>query len=109
LWNDSAGRLFLTALIGLMGFPPFGLFFSEVLIVVAAAAAHAWLPLACALAGALLGFIALVRLAIETESGRLPLPVTAPRLPRRAFVATVCAGTVALALFAVPFLHGAWR
>jgi hydrogenase-4 component F len=109
LWNDSAGRLLLTALIGLMGFPPFGLFFSEVLIVVAAAAAHRWVPLGCALAGALFGFIALGRLAIETQSGHARLPATAPRLPRRAFVASACAGAIALVLFALPFVNGTWR
>jgi hydrogenase-4 component F len=109
LWNDSAGRLFLAALIGLMGFPPFGLFFSELLIVVAAAAAHRWLPLACALAGALLGFVALARLAIESESGHERLHASAPRLPRRAFVAAACAGAIALVLFAAPFVGATWR
>jgi hydrogenase-4 component F len=109
LWNEPSGRLFLAALAGLMGFPPFGMFFSEVLIVVAAAAAHAWVPLAFALAGALLGFVALVRLAIETQSGHAVLPASAPRLSRRAFVATACAGAFALALFAAPFVPEAVR
>jgi hydrogenase-4 component F len=109
LWNDSAGRLFLAALIGLMGFPPFGIFCSELLIVVAAAAAHQWAALACALAGAMLGFTALARLAVETESGHTPLPAAAPRLSRRAFVAAACAGAIALGLFAAPFVGATWR
>ena len=109
LWNDPGGRLFLGSLAGLMGFPPFGMFFSEVLIVVAAAAAHQWVPLGFALVGALLGFVALARLAIETESGHAVLPAAAPRLSRRAFVAAACAGAFALALFAAPFVPGAVR
>jgi hydrogenase-4 component F len=109
LWNDSAGRLFLAALIGLMGFPPFGIFCSELLIVVAAAAAHQWAALACALTGAMLGFTALARLAVETESGHAALPASAPRLSRRAFVAAACAGAVALGLIAAPFVGATWR
>jgi hydrogenase-4 component F len=103
LWREPSGRLFLAALIGLMGFPPFGLFFSELLIAVAAAAAHQYLPLACALTGALIGFIALVRLSIETESGHATVHV-AKRLPLPAFVAAACSGAVALLLIVAPFI-----
>jgi hydrogenase-4 component F len=103
LWREPSGRLFLAALIGLMGFPPFGLFFSELLVIVAAAAAHQWLPLACALTGALAGFIALVRMAIETESGPAVAHIAGKRLPLPAFVAAACTGVVALLLIAAPF------
>jgi hydrogenase-4 component F len=106
LWNDRSGRLFLVALLGLMGFPPFGFFLSELLIVVAAAAAHQWLPLACALTGALAGFIALVRLAIESEAGSASTRVGGRRHPLPALVAAACTGAIALGLIVVPFVGG---
>jgi hydrogenase-4 component F len=102
LWREPSGRLFLAALIGMMGFPPFGLFFSELLIAIAAAAAHQWLPLACALTGALAGFIALARVAIVTESGNA-VAHAVKRLPLPAFIAAACTGAVAVFLIVAPF------
>ncbi len=103
LWNDVSGKFFLCALVGLMGLPPFGIFISELLIVVAAALAHAWLALACALAGILLAFIALVRLAIDTESGSEVARPRVKRWPHPAFFAVGCAATAALLLALAPF------
>ena len=104
LWNDASGKFFLCALIGLMGLPPFGIFISELLIVVAAALAHAWAALACALAGILLAFIALVRLAIDTESGAQIAHLNVKRWPAPAFFAVGCAATLALLLTLAPFV-----
>jgi formate hydrogenlyase subunit 3/multisubunit Na+/H+ antiporter MnhD subunit len=99
-----SGKFFLGALIGLMGLPPFGIFISELLIVVAAALAQAWAALAYALAGILLASIALVRLAIDTESGSAVARVRDKRWPVPAFFAVGCAATVALLLALAPFL-----
>jgi hydrogenase-4 component F len=104
LWNDASGKFFLIALIGLMGLPPLGIFLSELLIVTAAALAHAWAALGCALAGVLLAFVALVRLAIDTESGGRVIRAGARRSPVPAFFAVGVAATAALLLALVPFL-----
>jgi hydrogenase-4 component F len=104
LWNGGGGRFLLVALIGLMGLPPLGIFVSELLIVVAAAAAHAWAALFCALAGVLLAFAALVRLAIDTESGNESASPQARRIPLPALFAVSCAATFALLLAVAPFL-----
>lgn len=104
LWNDPSGKFFVAALVGLMGLPPFGICVSELLILVAAAAAHRWAVLACASIALLLGFIALVRLAIDSASGA---PAVGPRERRGPFAALVvlgCAGAIALALGVVPFV-----
>ncbi|HET9097277.1 MAG TPA: proton-conducting transporter membrane subunit, partial [Candidatus Baltobacteraceae bacterium] len=92
LWNDRSGKLLLAALAGLAGFPPFGLFVSELLIVIAAVAAHQWAALACALLALTLGFAALARLAIETECGvPTSMPrVRAPRVALAGAAATAC-------------------
>jgi hydrogenase-4 component F len=104
LWNDSGGRYFLIALIGLMGLPPLGIFLSELLIVVAAALAHAWAALVCALGGILVAFVALVRLAIDTETGRRIVRASPGGRPTPAFFAVGCAATAALLLALAPFL-----
>lgn len=71
LWSvGHAGRFVLGALTALSGMPPFGLFVSESLLVVAGVAAHRWLPLGFGLLGMALAFAALSRTAIEIESGR---------------------------------------
>lgn len=103
LWEDAGGKLFLSALVGLAGFPPFGLFVSELLIVIAAAAAHQWIALACALLGLSLGFAALARLAIDTESG-VPPHVRTLGTPRIAFAAAAVTGSIAIALAVLPFV-----
>jgi len=71
LWRSGvAGKLLLAALIGISGLPPFGLFLSELLVVAAGVAAHAWLALGLALCGMVLAFSALARTSVEIESGR---------------------------------------
>jgi hydrogenase-4 component F len=102
LIHGRGGRFLLAALVGLAGFPPFGLFFSELLVLFAAIEAHRWIALAVASAGLVLGFAALGRLAIDTESGAHP-GTALPRTPRLA-LATAAALTVAmLATAAIPF------
>ncbi len=103
LWNDRGGKLLLAALVGLAGFPPFGMFLSELLIVIAAAAAHQWVALACALLGMTLGFAALARLAIDTESGTSASRHTPP-VPKIALAATGIMAAVAVAISVLPFL-----
>lgn len=107
LWNAGrSGRLLLGALTALSGMPPFGIFASELLLVLAGITAHAWLALAIGLTGISLGFAALVRCAIETESGRTPRPA-APfgGLPpsRLATGAAVLALAGALTVAALPW------
>jgi hydrogenase-4 component F len=104
LWHAPSGKFFLVALIGLMGLPPFGIFISELLIVVAAALVHAWAALACALTGILIAFIAIVRLAIDTESGGPRLSAApARRSPVPAFFAVSGSAAGALLLSLAPF------
>ncbi len=102
LWREGSGKLFLASLIALAGLPPFGMFFSELLIAIAAVQAHRWGVLAIALIGLLLGFAALARLAIETASGhgaRDP----ALRSPRLAMAAVGGVAAIALLCSFVPF------
>jgi hydrogenase-4 component F len=104
LWNDASGKFLLAALVGLMGLPPFGIFVSELLIVVAAAVAHQWAALACAATGLLIAFIALARLAIETESGARVARSGERRRRRAAFLVLGCGTAVALLLAVMPFV-----
>ena len=111
VWQRGApGKLFLGALVGLAGLPPFGLFLSELLIVAAAVAAHQWIALGCALAGMLLAFAALCRLAITVEAGserKHSKPAEgARRAPRIALIVTSLAASAALVIAIVPFV--AW-
>jgi hydrogenase-4 component F len=69
LWYRPAGRAFLAAIVGLAGLPPFGLFLSELLIIIAAVSARNWIALAITLAGLSVAFAALLRLAIDTSCG----------------------------------------
>lgn len=103
LWNDRSGKLLLASLAGLAGFPPFGLFVSELLVVIAAVAAHQWAALACALTALTLGFAALARLAIETGCG-VPTNVPRMRAPRGALAGAMATAFVALLLAAWPFV-----
>jgi hydrogenase-4 component F len=104
LWNDASGKFLLAALVGLTGLPPFGIFVSELLIVLAAAAAHQWAALACAVTGLLIAFIALARLAIDTESGTRVARSGEHRGRRAAFLVLGCATAVALLLAVIPFV-----
>jgi hydrogenase-4 component F len=80
LWEGNpSGRLLVAALGALSGMPPFGLFVSELLIVVAGVAARQWIPLAIGIAGLVLAFAALARAAIEIAGGAPPDTVAALR------------------------------
>ena len=103
LWHQSGGKFLLVALIGLMGLPPFGICVSEFLILLAAASAHRWGVLACASIGLLVAFVALVRLAIDTESGA-PSKAADRREPLAPLLLLGCVAAVALALGIVPFI-----
>lgn len=78
LWQSRNGRSLLCAAVALSGLPPFGLFASEVLTVLAGVAAHQWLALSFGIAGIALAFAALARAAINAGSGIAP-----PRLAQR--------------------------
>jgi hydrogenase-4 component F len=105
LWRSStSGKFLLAALVALAGLPPFGLFFSELLIVTACIAAKEWIPLVCALLGMLVAFAALCRLAINTESGSATTTIDF-RIPRIAITVTGVALCGALLLAIAPFLN----
>jgi formate hydrogenlyase subunit 3/multisubunit Na+/H+ antiporter MnhD subunit len=87
-----------------MGLPPFGIFLSELLIVLAAASAHQWVVLTCALVGLLLAFIALARLAIETESGDRVARSPGERWPVLAFASVGGTVIAVVLLVLVPFV-----
>lgn len=105
LWRASAsGKLFIGALIALAGLPPFGLFFSELLIATACIGARQWIPLAAALLGMLVAFSALCRLAITTESGTAPKTIDT-RPPRIALTVTSIVAVAALLLAFAPWVR----
>src|ERR1019366_3968808 len=104
LWNDPSGKLLLAALVALMGLPPFGIFVSELLIILAAASAHQWVALTCALVGLLVAFIALARVAIETQSGHRVARSPGERWPVLAFVSVGATVIAAVLLVLVPFV-----
>ena len=89
--------------IALGGLPPFATFVSEVLVIVAAVQARAWVPLAIVLVSLALGFAALARFAIAARTDGAP-HAPARRTPRLAFAATLFATAAALAAIAFPFL-----
>jgi hydrogenase-4 component F len=90
----------LAAIVALAGFPPLGMFFSELLILVAAISSRNWIATSLAAVGLLLGFAALARLAVDTESGDAP----AHRTPRLALIAVGCLTVATLAGAIVPFV-----
>jgi hydrogenase-4 component F len=102
LFANASGKTLLLAIAALAGFPPFGIFFSELLIVIAAIAARNWAAVALASAGLILGFAALARLAIDTESGE----ATAHATPRLALAAAASLTIAMVGGAALPFL--AW-
>jgi hydrogenase-4 component F len=70
LWaSGPPGRYLLGSLTALSGMPPFGIFLSEFLVVLAGIAARAWIPLGLGLGGLFVAFSALARAAVEIESG----------------------------------------
>ncbi len=99
LWNDGAsGRILLGSLGALSGMPPFGLFFSELLVVSAGVAAHKWAPLAIGVLGLALAFAAIARAAIEIEAGAAPSSsALTPSSSDRPY-ARLAAATAAIAL-----------
>jgi hydrogenase-4 component F len=71
LWRSGgAGKMLLGSLAALGGMPPFGIFVSELMVVVAGVLADRWIALGLALAGIAFAFAALTRAAIDIESGR---------------------------------------
>ena len=100
LFSSASGKVLLFAIVGLAGFPPLGMFFSELLILIAAVAAHNWAATSLAGVGLVLGFAALARLAVDTESGDAP----AHQTPRLALIAAGCLGVAMVAGAIVPFV-----
>lgn len=101
LWTTTiGGRGLLLSLAALGGLPPFGLFCSELLVALAAIAAHAWIPLTVATLGVLVAFGALIRTGLQvdpTVNGRLHATSTAA--PADASMRlSVASASVALAL-----------
>jgi hydrogenase-4 component F len=98
LWRSRDGRSLLYAAVALSGLPPFGLFASELLTVLAGVAAHQWVALSFGIAGIGFAFTALARAAINAASGPAP-PDFAGRIPHRAplLVASSVVATLALA------------
>jgi len=96
LWREGRGKLFLASLVALAGLPPFALFFSEMLIVIATAVAHQWVVLSVAVIALAIAFTALTRLAVETESGvshperRASPPLAMTAVATAAFMALLC-------------------
>jgi hydrogenase-4 component F len=95
-------RLFIAALAALAGLPPFGLFFSELLIAIAVVRAHEWILLPIVLVALLLGFAALTRLAIEMDPGEPG--ASTPRAPRMALTAVGTAVFAAILCSLLPFV-----
>ena len=69
LWRIGPGRMLIGAMSAIAGLPPFGIFVSELLVVVAGIAAGRWVALVVGLLGMALAFAALTRAAIEMGSG----------------------------------------
>jgi hydrogenase-4 component F len=105
LFSSPSGKLLLVATVGLAGFPPFGMFFSELLILMAAIAARNWTAVALAAVGLMLGFIALARLAISTQSGHQAAHAT----PRLALVAASGLTIAMIGGSVIPFVSAAWK
>lgn len=99
LWQSRDGRSLLYAAVALSGLPPFGMFVSELLTVLAGVAAHQWLALSFGVAGIALAFTALARAAIEAASGVAP-PGAIRKMTHQAplLVGTSIAATLVLAM-----------
>ena len=102
LWREGRGKMFLASLVALAGLPPFGMFLSEFLIVIAAVQARQWAVLTIALLALALSFAALARLAIDTESDGHERP-DLRRSPALALTAVGSAVLIALLCVVVPF------
>jgi len=90
--------------------PPFGIFASELLVISAGVAAHAWWPLGIGCAGLIVAFAALARVAIEIEAGAAPAASAGAPVTLYTRLATATAGltlTCALALVALPWSSAA--
>ncbi len=95
LWGSGiGGRMLLAALSALGGLPPFGIFVSELLVVIAGVLAGAWAALALGLVGMAFAFAALSRAAIEIESGHASPDGLHPSTSRA--VTSVAAAALAL-------------
>jgi hydrogenase-4 component F len=103
LWTmHPAGGLMLAALAALCGLPPFGLFVSEVLVVLAGISAHRYAPLAFGVLGLALAFAAIARVAIEIEGG-VATHVATRRSGRFTALTTTLALCCALGVAIVPW------
>jgi hydrogenase-4 component F len=69
LRKGATGHFLLSALTGLAGMPPFPLFFSELVIIIAGVFAHAWGPLTVGMIGLLLAFVAITRVVLDLLAG----------------------------------------
>jgi hydrogenase-4 component F len=106
LWRaGAAGRLLLGALGALGAMPPFGVFASELLVVVAGALAGRWAALAIGVVGMAIAFSALARTAIAVEAGAAPTarPLTSAGLRFVSTGAAVLALGCALATVLLPW------
>src|SRR5471032_1316022 len=108
LWTTTAGgRLLLLGLAALGGLPPFGLFFSEFLVALAAIQAHAWAPLTVAGLGVVVGFGALIRTGLQvnpTANGDAAIAATPKGDSLRLSIGSACiALTLAVAASAIPW------
>jgi len=98
LWQSRDGRSLVYAAAALAGLPPFGLFASELLMVLAGVAAHQWIALSFGVGGIALAFTALARATINAASGSAS-PSAAGSSPHRTplMVSSSVAATLALA------------
>ncbi len=105
LWNSgTGGRMLLATLTALSGLPPFGIFVSELLVVMAGVIARDWLPLGAGLVGIALAFTALSRAAIEIESGSSHPRKKAEGGPLRTPLSTGAAAVALAGAFAAAFV-----
>ena len=98
-------NMFVASLVSLAAMPPFGMFFSELLIAIAAVQARQWAVLAIATSALLIGFAALARLALETcaqeeHNGQRPAA------PHMALAATTCAMIAGILCSFAPYIRG---
>jgi hydrogenase-4 component F len=110
LWTTTAGgRLLLLGLAALGGLPPFGLFFSEFLVVLAAIEAHAWAPLTVAGLGVVVAFGALIRTGLQVNptaegDARTTAAPTPKGVSMRFSIASACVAlALAVATAAIPW------
>jgi hydrogenase-4 component F len=102
LWTTSVGGRFLLAgLAALGGLPPFGLFFSEYLVALAAIEAHAWAALSVVALGVVVAFAALIRTGLQVDPTVNVLPQETRQAPARISMRlSIASASIAFALAA---------